>query len=486
MNLPASQSPQTRSSTGSILVALLWCLALLSVLVIGILHSTRLDLQVGRLHTDRIQARYLALAGIEKTKALLYQNARERRGAAQSHNGLLFNAPQHFKDIPFGRGTYRIFRGGRPEEGGGIVFGVDDEESRLNVNTAKADDLTRLQGLTPDIAASIVDWRDGDRTVTPGGAEMEYYRGMIPPSLPKDGPIGSLREMLMIRGVAGGPFLGEDTQLNGLPAGQGDTWEDGDSAGDSRPSTASFVGANPGWAAALTVQSGVENVSASGQDRVNVQSADESTLMTVPGITADIAKAIVAHRQGNRLETIADLLNVGPAPRPGQGQGQNPGGFPNPGQFPGGPRGGGPGNPGPGSGANPGGPKVIDQTLLIDIADAVTAEDVEVQPGVMNVNTAGLEALMCLPGVTRELALAIIAYRASAGFLPNTAALLRVPGMTADLFRQLAGRVTVRSETFRILSEGRVTSSGARQRLLVTVRVGLKDVETLAYREDDL
>jgi hypothetical protein len=31
-----------------------------------------------------------------------------------------------------------------------------------------------------------------------------------------------------------------------------------------------------------------------------------------------------------------------------------------------------------------------------------------------------------------------------------------------------------------------VTSSGARQRLLVTVRVGLEEVETLAYREDDL
>jgi DNA uptake protein ComE-like DNA-binding protein len=484
MNLPDNQPPRGRSNTGSILVALLWCLALLSVLVIGILHSTRLDLQVGRLHTDRIQARYLALAGIEKTKALLYQNARERRGSAQSHNGLLFNAPQHFKDIPFGRGTYRIFRGGRPEEGGGIVFGVDDEESRLNVNTAKAEDFARLQGLTPDIAASIVDWRDGDRTVTPGGAEREFYLGMVPPSLPKDAPLGSLREMLMIRGVAGGPFLGEDTQLNGLPGGQEDAWEEGGSAGDSRPATASVVGGAPGWAAALTVQSGVENVSASGQDRVNVQSADESTLMTVPGITPDIAKAIVAHRQGNRLESIADLLNVGPAPPPGQGQGQgqNPGGAPNSGQVRDGLRGGGQGS----GGANPGGPKVIDSTLLIDIADAVTTEEGEGQPGVMNVNTAGLEALMCLPGVTRELALAIIAYRSSAGFLPNTAALLRVPGMTTELFRQLAGRVTVRSETFRILSEGRVTSSGARQRLLVTVRVGLEEVETLAYREDDL
>lgn len=116
----------------------------------------------------------------------------------------------------------------------------------------------------------------------------------------------------------------------------------------------------------------------------------------------------------------------------------------------------------------------------------MTTDGASVQPGVMNVNTAGLEALMCLPGVSRELALAIIGYRNSAGYLPSTAALLRVPGMSPEIFKQLAPRVTVRSETYRILAEGRIRSSGVRRRLQVTVRVGLRDVQTLAYREDDL
>ena len=62
----------------SILVGLLWCLALLSVVVIGVLHTARLDLLVVKNYGDRIQAQYLALAGIEKAKALLYQNARLR------------------------------------------------------------------------------------------------------------------------------------------------------------------------------------------------------------------------------------------------------------------------------------------------------------------------------------------------------------------------------------------------------------------------
>ena len=55
----------------SILVGLLWCLALLSVVVIGILHTARLDLLVVKHYGDRIQAHYLALAGIEKAKAPL-------------------------------------------------------------------------------------------------------------------------------------------------------------------------------------------------------------------------------------------------------------------------------------------------------------------------------------------------------------------------------------------------------------------------------
>src|SRR5690348_3068943 len=56
----------------SVLVGLLWCVAILSVVVIGVLHSARLNLLVVKNHGDLIQAHYLALAGIEKAKALLY------------------------------------------------------------------------------------------------------------------------------------------------------------------------------------------------------------------------------------------------------------------------------------------------------------------------------------------------------------------------------------------------------------------------------
>ena len=53
----------------SVLVAVLWCVALLSVIVIGALYSTRLSLGATKNFEDKVQAHYLALAGVEKAKA---------------------------------------------------------------------------------------------------------------------------------------------------------------------------------------------------------------------------------------------------------------------------------------------------------------------------------------------------------------------------------------------------------------------------------
>ena len=67
---------------------------------------------------------------------------------------------------------------------------------------------------------------------------------------------------------------------------------------------------------------------------------------------------------------------------------------------------------------------------------------------------------------------------------PNIAHLLSVPGMNKQLFKSLAPRVTARSETFRILSEGTIRSSGVRQRMEVVVKLTSSSLETLSYRED--
>jgi len=162
-----------------------------------------------------------------------------------------------------------------------------------------------------------------------------------------------------------------------------------------------------------------------------------------------------------------------------QNQGQNGGGNQNS-------RGGAQNNNQNLGGSGSGGTKVITQDDFIGFADGVTTVDGGDLSGLININTAGLEVLMCLPGIDRNLAHAIIMYRQSSGYFPNTAELLKVGGMTSDIFKRVAPLVTARSETYRILSEGKVSSTGARQRIQEIVHVGLNEIATLGYREDNL
>jgi competence ComEA-like helix-hairpin-helix protein len=450
-------------------------MALLSVIVISVLHTARMDLFVVKNFGDKIQARYLAVAGVEKAKALLYQDARQRSRSGLNHSGQLSDSADQFRNVRFGRGQFRVFHRGRPDEGGGILYGVSDEESLLNVNVASAEELARLDAqtpnaMTPDIVSSIIDWRDDDNTVTPGGAEAEYYLSMQPPYLPRNGPVQTLRELLGVRGVSPELLFGKDSQQNGLL--------DPD---DEQPDVAVTDALDLGWAGQFTVNSTVNNVNAAGIDRVNAQSADQAALTGIKGITEDIAKAIIAYRGQNQFRSIADFLDVVAAPNQNQpGQRGNPDAQVNqqPAQNPSG--------SGPPQASTRQGPKVINEDLLMDIADDLTVDSGSDLPGLVNINSASLEVLACLPGLSRELAQAIISFRQSNGSFPNIAWLLKIQGLTGDILKQVAPRITARSETYRVLCEGKIQSSGARQRIQEIVHVGLRGVTTLSYREDDL
>ena len=52
-------------------------------------------------------------------------------------------------------------------------FGLVDEGSKLNLNTATAAMLEALPRMTPQLAAAIIDWRDTDSTVSDNGAFLQ-------------------------------------------------------------------------------------------------------------------------------------------------------------------------------------------------------------------------------------------------------------------------------------------------------------------------
>ena len=315
---------------GSILVGVLWCMVLLSVLVIGVLHTARMDLMVVKNYGDRVQAHYLALAGVERAKALLYKDVLARQQAAKNHTGSLYDDAKDFRDVPLGRGKFQVFRRAPEEDGGGIIYGISDEESRVNLNAASANQLTNLTGMTSDILGAIMTWRSAatqnsaaQDPSTPGGANSDYYMSLRPPYLARNGPFQTVRELLMVRGVTPELLLGNDDNQNGFLD------SDDDPTDQAPPGSKPPPPPSPGWDALLTVTDTDKNVDASGKDRVNPQTADEAALTAVPGITQDIAKSIVAYRGQHPLQSLDDLLSVTPQ-NPNQGGANgNGGGGPN-------------------------------------------------------------------------------------------------------------------------------------------------------------
>lgn len=433
---PTPPTPPARNA--SVLVGVLWCLALLAVVVVSVLHTARMDLRLARHQGDVVQARYLALAGIERAKAALFEDVRQRRRATRPMNAALEDAPDVFKEVRLGRGHFSILHPSstpaRP------AFGVADESGRLDLNSATTNELLRLPGMTLDVAAAIADWRDPDNTATPGGAEAEFYASRTPATLPRNGPFQTLRELLMVRGVTRQRLEPQGTQ--------------------------------PGWNTLLGLGANSPNLTAAGEERVNLKTADEPTLSNVRGFNADIARAIIARRGQNEFNSILDLLDVTPAA---------PGGNPARTGLP-------PGfNPGAGQGRNAqSGPGLISLDLLIDVADLVTVGDPDAAPGRININTAPAEVLACLEGIDPDLAQSLVAHRQSIGGFNHPVALLRAPGMSLEKLRPILPRLTASTDTWRILSEGVIPDRDTRFRIEAVVRLDASSASTLAYREDDL
>lgn len=119
---------------------------------------------------------------------------------------------------------------GRDPAGTSQRFGLIDEAGKIDVNSAPVEVLAALPGMTSEIAAAIIDWRDSDDTVDPnGGAERTdgAYSGALVPFAPRNAPFETIDELRLVSGVTDQLFFGEDVNGNGrLDPGE-DTNRDG-------------------------------------------------------------------------------------------------------------------------------------------------------------------------------------------------------------------------------------------------------------------
>jgi DNA uptake protein ComE-like DNA-binding protein len=213
-------------------------------------------------------------------------------------------------------------------------FGLVSEASKLNLNTASLEMLEALPYMTAEFAAAIVDWRDEDSDITAGGAEDETYQRLTPAYRCKNALFETVDELRLVYGATLDLLFGEDTNLNGV-------LDPNENDGDLSPPNDDRNGRlDPGLLEYFTVYSRQPNTAAAedgngngsgnpppgqGNDGaaateslvdglINVNTAPEEVLASVPGIGTDLAASLVAYRQSNpdnlqSLDWVAEILD---------------------------------------------------------------------------------------------------------------------------------------------------------------------------------
>ena len=179
---------------------------------------------------ERIQARWTADSGIDMIRMHLILPDQQRYDAGgEYNNSMMFQAINVVPDTnPRNIANFTAVAPFVDQTGlmSGIRYGLEDESARINLNALLLADtyvtnggrtlLMALPGMSEDVADSILDWIDEDDDTREYGAEYDYYQSLVPPYSPKNGPLDTVEELLLIRGVFPQLLFGQDANRNGM------------------------------------------------------------------------------------------------------------------------------------------------------------------------------------------------------------------------------------------------------------------------------
>jgi type II secretory pathway component PulK len=259
-----------------------------------------------------------------------------------------------------------------------MSFGLIDEASKLNLNTATSNMLVFLPGMTVDFTVAILDWRD---TNGGNGTYQTYYGMQNPPYGNKSASFSTVNELRLLYGADLELLVGEDLNRNGvLDPNETDYNRNGM--------------ADPGLLDYVTVYSREPSTYSNGVARVDLRSV---------GLTGPLQSLLESTFSSSRASQVLTQIGLG-------------------GSSGGGP--GGPGRPGPGQGGAPG---VVTFTSPLQfyrssgmtpdefaqIGKCLTVSGTNDILGRVNINTASSAVLSCLPGLVDNpgLAQTLVTYR---------------------------------------------------------------------------
>ena len=395
-------------SRGLALVAVLWLVVILIVIVTVAGRTVRLDSRVSLNAAEQVRAKWALRAGVEKAIAILKDDDTENDTLSDTWTDPIAGDTED-------SGTELQ---GIQLDGCTAFVEIKDEAAKLNLNTATKAQLVELPGMTEEIAASLLDWRDKDDDPGTGGGERGYYLNLDIGYQIRNGDFKTVCELLLVKGVTPEIFWGQQYERQAVL--KRNTWLYPGNQKNERPAKEE-ENSRQGLFAYLTCYSYDRDQDAGGNDRVNINTADENRLTGGLSLTKSQAKWIVDNRKDN-YKSIADLIDENSKKEPDKDQPDNP------------------------DQAQP-----LDLQTFADIADKITVAGEETLPGRVNVNTASHAVLAALLEGDHTLADSIIQYRqSSAAGLSGIGELLKVKGLTVNTFKKIADQVTTRSSVFEV------------------------------------
>lgn len=277
-----------RRNSGIALIIVMISITVLAVLAAGFAYSMRVETKLARNSNAETELEWLGRSGVEYARWIL---AEQMKINMEPYDGL----NQVWAGGPGGIGTTNSPLLEVQKEvtlgNGSFTWKIEDMERRANINTASEALLQQafmLMGvdagdMTPTVS-SILDWIDPDDRTHVQGAESNFYEGLTPPYLAKNGPVDDLSELLLIKGVTPEVYWGIASTNHPLASFQAKQNRVGFNTGANAP---------PAFTAGL-----VDLFTPISSGRININTASAEVLQLVPGMNALVAEAIVSGRAG--------------------------------------------------------------------------------------------------------------------------------------------------------------------------------------------
>jgi DNA uptake protein ComE-like DNA-binding protein len=199
-----------RHRAGAVLVIVLWIAFGLVAIALYFANSMGMELRAA----DNRVSGYAADQAIEG--AARYINSLLVSQINGGSNGILPDAASYESAaVPVGDARFWII--GRdtndpPLHPDQVSFGIVDEASKLNLNTASSNRIVQLPRITLEFASAILDWRDTNGN----GASSMSYAMQQPSYQMKAAPFETVGELRLVYGADMETLTGEDLNRNGI------------------------------------------------------------------------------------------------------------------------------------------------------------------------------------------------------------------------------------------------------------------------------